>query len=70
MRTLLAALLLAGGVGLAGASVVSAAPMSGLASGDVAKVTGGIAEQAHYVYRSRHWRRHCHWRYRSGWHWC
>ena len=37
MRTLLAALLLAGGVGLVGASVVSAAPMSSLASADVAK---------------------------------
>ena len=72
MRTLLAALLVAGGVGLAGASAVSAAPTGGLALGDAAKLTGGVAEQAHYRWRSRwHWRRHhCHRRYRSGWHEC
>jgi hypothetical protein len=73
MRTLLAALLVAGGVGLAGASAVSAAPTSGLALGDAAKLTGGTAEQAHWRYRSRwSYRRHhrCHYRYRSGWRYC
>jgi hypothetical protein len=73
MRTLLAALFVAGGVGLAGASAVSAAPTTGLAIGDAAKLTGGVAQQAHYRDRSRwRWHRHhrCHWRYRSGWHWC
>ena len=71
MRTLLAALFVAGGVGLAGASAVSAAPTTGLALGDAAKLTGGVTQQAHYRYRSR-WHHHhrCHWRYRSGWHWC
>jgi hypothetical protein len=71
MRTLLAALLVAGGVGLAGASAVSAAPTSGLALGDAAKLTGGVAEQAHWRWRSRWHRRHrCHYRHRSGWRYC
>jgi hypothetical protein len=76
MRTLFAALLIAGGVGLAGASALSAAPTSGLALGDAAKLTGGVTEQAHWRHRSRWgWRWHhrggrCHWRHRSGWHWC
>jgi predicted phage tail protein len=74
MRTLLAALLIAGGVGLAGASAVSAAPTSGLLLGEGSNLTGGIAQQAHWRYRSR-WRWHhrggrCHRRYRSWWHWC
>jgi hypothetical protein len=68
MRTLLAALLVAGGVGLAGASAVSAAPTTGLAFGDSAKLTGGVAQQAHWRYRSG--RHRCHWRHRSRWHWC
>jgi hypothetical protein len=73
MRTLFAALLIAGGVGLCGASAVSAAPTSGLALGDAAKLTS-VAQQAHWRHRS-HWRWHhrggrCHWRHRSGWHWC
>jgi hypothetical protein len=69
MRTLLAALLVAGGVGLAGASAVSAAPTTGLPIGDAVKLTGGVAQQAHWRYRSR-WRHRCHWRHRSRWHWC
>ena len=68
MRTLLAALLVAGGVGLAGASAVSAAPTTGLAFGDAAKLTGGVAQQVHWRYRSG--RHRCHWRHRSRWHWC
>jgi hypothetical protein len=69
MRTLLAALLVAGGVGLAGTSAVSAAPTTGLALGDAAKLTGGVAEQAHWRYRSRWWHRHhrYHYRHRSRW---
>jgi hypothetical protein len=73
MRTLLAALLIAGGVGLAGASAVSAAPTSGLTLGEATKLTGaGVVEKAHWWRRSRwHGGGHrCHRRHRSWWHWC
>ena len=65
MRTLLAAVLLAGGVGLIGASAVSAAPTTGLAINDPTEVTGKMVQQTHWRSRSR-WSR-CHRRWRSGW---
>jgi hypothetical protein len=67
MRTLLAAAVLVGGIGLLGASTVSAAPMSGLTLSSQAEVTGKVIEQAHWRYRSRWGHRRCHRRYRSGW---
>jgi hypothetical protein len=68
MRYLLAATILAGGIGLLGPSVVSAAPASGLALGSPTEIAGKVVEQAHWRSRSRwghRWR--CHRRWRSGW---
>jgi hypothetical protein len=71
MRTLLAAAILAGGMGLIGASAVSAAPTSGLAIKDPVEITGKVLQQAHWRWRSRHRHRNrCHRRHRSGWYRC
>jgi hypothetical protein len=68
MRTLLAAAVVIGGVGLVGTTASSAAPTSGLSLNNPVEIAGKMVEQAHWRYRSRwghRWR--CHRRYRSGW---
>ncbi len=70
MRSIAFAVLLAGGLGLIGATTASAAPASGTAINDAAQVTSGhVVKVQHYWRRSRWWRhRHwyrCHYRHRS-----
>jgi len=56
MRTILLAVLVAMGIGLAGTAGVSAAPANGGVLRDLSAAP--MAEQAQYYYYRRRWRRH------------
>ena len=64
MRTVLLAALVAGGIGLCGASTSLGAPANGAAIANVAETTSNVQEVRRYCYR--HWRatsrsRFLHW---------
>lgn len=70
MRAIVFAVLLAAGIGLAGAvTPASAAPANGAAISDTAKLANPITQVQHWRWRSRRWgwgwrhRRHCFWRH-------
>jgi hypothetical protein len=70
MRTIMIAMLVAAGIGLAGTSGVSAAPVSGAVIGDAAIATDVVGQTQHWRWGSRggHWRwgsRGGHWRWGS-----
>ena len=71
MRAIFLAVLLAAGIGLVGASNVSAAPANGVAIGEGANQNSNVAQVQHWRWgsRGRHWRR-CHFRHRSGFYRC
>lgn len=69
MRSIVLAAIMAAGIGLAGASVATAAPASGTAIDQSAK-QGSTVTQVHWRGRSRHWRHRCHYRRYSRWGWC
>ncbi len=58
MRAIILAVLVAAGIGLVGTSGVSAAPASGVAIGEAARVDNAIVQV-------QHWRRRSHWRWGS-----
>ena len=64
MRATLLAVVAAAGLGLAGASGVSAAPINGAAIGHAADATNQIETVQHWRWGSRGFRR-CHGRYSS-----
>jgi hypothetical protein len=75
MRSIVFATLIAAGLGLAGATTASAAPVNGAVINDTATATSGhVIKVQHWWERSRHWRhwhRHrCHFRHWSRWGWC
>jgi hypothetical protein len=69
MRAIILAALVAAGIGLVGASNVSAAPANGAAIG---APDSNVTTVQHWRWGSRHHRRwaRCHYRYRSGWYRC
>lgn len=75
MRTILMAGLVAAGIGLAGTSAGSAAPVNGAVIGDLATATDHVTQVQHWRWGSYggHWRwgsRGGHWRWGSrGGHW-
>jgi hypothetical protein len=63
MRAIILAALVAAGIGLAGASNVSAAPANGVTINESAKVNDAVVN-VHWRKRSHYWMR-CHYRYQS-----
>jgi hypothetical protein len=79
MRAIFLAVLIAAGIGLVGASNISAAPIGGAAIGESANHDSNVMKVqhwrwgsgGHYRWGSRGYHRHrCHFRYRSGSYWC
>jgi hypothetical protein len=70
MRAIFLAVLVAAGIGLVGASNVSAAPANGVAIGENAAQNSNVTQVQHWRWRSgRHWNR-CHARRWSRWYRC
>jgi hypothetical protein len=65
MRAIILAMLLALGLGLAGAPNASAAPANGAALGAAADAAGLTEQVYHHWHRRHHW----HGRHRSHWRW-
>jgi hypothetical protein len=78
MRKIVFATLIAAGLGLAGATTASAAPVNGTVIHDSATIINDSAKEGapvvkvqHWWRRSRGWRRsRCHYRRWSRWGWC
>ena len=76
MRAIILAVLVAVGIGLAGAPTVSAAPISGAAIGENASHDSNVTKVQHWRWGSgRHWRwgsrgPRCHYRGYSRWYRC
>jgi len=78
MRKIVFATLIAAGLGLAGATTASAAPVNGtvihdsaVAVQETAKEAAPVVKVQHWWRRSRYgWRHRCHYRHWSRWGWC